>query len=237
MLGQRTADDVLSRLRNFLSEQTLSLNGRLPSERALAEQLGASRAEIRKAMAVLESEGQVWRHIGRGTFIGARPVINLHDVEYLGSITSPAQIIDARLAMEPQLARLAALHGTQADFDEMRACNRRARGAKSWSIYEAWDNRLHLAIAQASKNKLLVTLFETLNAVRRSPGWAYARATIEPPTSHSSFAEHEAITAAIEGRNPDLAEQHMRKHLSSVRGLMFGTRKPPAPPPAEPAAR
>ncbi|MCJ8145022.1 FCD domain-containing protein [Ancylobacter sp. A5.8] len=237
MLGHGTADDVLLRLRNFLTEQTLPLNGRLPSERALAEQLGATRAEIRKAMAVLESEGQVWRHIGRGTFIGARPVINLHDVEYLGTITSPAQIIDARLAMEPQLARLAALYGTQADFDEMRACNRRARGAKSWSIYEAWDNRLHVAIAQASKNKLLVMLFETLNAVRRSPGWAYARTAPEPPPAHSSFAEHEAITAAIEGRNPDLAEQCMRKHLGSVRGLMFGTRKLPTPPAAEPPAR
>ncbi|WP_131835244.1 FadR/GntR family transcriptional regulator [Ancylobacter aquaticus] len=207
-------------LRDFVSEQTLPLNGRLPSERALAEQLKISRGEVRKAMAVLEAEGQVWRHIGRGTFIGARPVFNLHDVEYLGSITSPAQIIDARLAIEPQLARLAALNGVQADFAEMTACNRRARGAKSWSVYEAWDNRLHLAIAQASRNKLLIVLFETLNAVRRSPVWGDLRFNPVPPGNHLSFSQHETVCDAIARRDPDQAEIGMRAHLHSVRNRM-----------------
>jgi len=220
MAGRRSENDALPVLRNFVSEQTLPLNGRLPSERALAEQLGFSRGEIRKAMAVLEAEGQVWRHIGRGTFIGARPVFNLHDVQYLGSITSPAQIIDARLAMEPQLARLAALNGVQADFIEMVACNKRARGAKSWSVYEAWDNRLHLAIAQASKNKLLIVLFETLNAVRRSPVWGDVRFNPVPPANHVSFAQHEQICEAIANRDPDQAETCMRAHLNSVRNRM-----------------
>ena len=47
---------------------------------------------------------------GAGTFIGARPVLNLADVAYLGELASPAQVIVARLAIEPELARLAAVH-------------------------------------------------------------------------------------------------------------------------------
>src|ERR1700710_951398 len=124
MVTQLSADPLLL-LRTYLAEQNLALNDRLPAERELSAQLGLTRAALRKAMAVLESEGQVWRQVGRGTFIGARPVLNLAEVKYLSSISSPSQIIDARLTIEPELARLAALRGVDSDFVELRLCNRR----------------------------------------------------------------------------------------------------------------
>lgn len=209
--------ETLNRLRGFLGEQTLTLNGRLPPERKLAAVLDVSRSDLRKALAVLEAEGQVWRHVGRGTFLGARPVLNLDDVAYLASVTSPAHIIDARLSVEPQLCRLATLHATDADFEEMRRCNRRCREAKNWRAYEAWDNKFHYAIATATKNTLLMVLYDTLNAVRRSPAWEDIRHTDRPPQDHPSFGEHDGICDAIERRDPNLADERMRFHIISVR--------------------
>ena len=81
-----------------------------------------TRGELRKALAELEKDGLIWRHVGRGTFIGARPVLNLADVAYLGELASPAQVIAARLVIEPELARLAAIYATRSDFDEIQAC-------------------------------------------------------------------------------------------------------------------
>lgn len=211
------ADDVLPRLRVFLGEQSLALNDRLPPERALSCQLGVTRTSLRKALAVLESEGQVWRHVGRGTFIGARPLLNLEEVQYLGSISSPFQIIDARLAMEPELAALAALRAVEADLSELRLCHRRCREAKLWRVFEAWDNRFHYAISVATKNKLLMTLFETLNAVRRTVAWQTIRTGAGPPRNYSTFAEHDAICEAITNRDPRAASRSMHEHLSSVR--------------------
>jgi DNA-binding FadR family transcriptional regulator len=219
-----TADPLL-RLRAFLGAQSLPLNARLPPERDLSRALGLTRAALRKAMAVLESEGQVWRHVGRGTFIGARPVLNLQEVQYLGSITSPYQIIDARVAIEPELASLAAQRGMATDFAELALCNRRCREAKLWRVFESWDNRFHYAIAAATKNKLLMTLFETLNAVRRSLVWRTVRTGPAPPPSYSTFIEHDAIHAAIAGRDPRAAADCMRRHLDSVRTRLV------APPP------
>ena len=46
----------LETLRDFLRNQELPLNGRLPPERTLCEQLGMSRAKLRKALAQLEAE-------------------------------------------------------------------------------------------------------------------------------------------------------------------------------------
>lgn len=210
-------DDPLIRLRAYLSAQDLSLNDRLPPERELCSELGLTRAALRKAMAVLESEGQVWRQVGRGTFIGARPVLNLAEVKYLSSISSPTQIIDARLIIEPELARLAALHAIAKDFSELRLSHRRCKEAKSWRVFESWDNRFHYAIAAVTRNKLLMTIFETLNAVRRSITWQTYRDSQSPPASYSTFAEHDEIVDAILGREPNLAADAMRKHLESVR--------------------
>lgn len=210
-------------LRNFLTEQEFGLNARLPPERELCHALGLSRSHLRKGLAVLEAEGQIWRHVGRGTFIGPRPISNLSDVELLTSLTSPTAVMEARMAIEPQLARLASLHGTQADFSEMRQCNRRCRAAKGWRFYEAWDNSFHRAIATATQNKLMMSLFETLNAVRRSVVWGQLRLTKLPPANHESFREHDAIYDAIASRDPDLAAEGMRNHLKTVRDRVLSS--------------
>ena len=209
--------EVLARLRAYIDNRDMGLNSRLPAERALAGELTTTRGRLRRALAVLESEGQVWRHVGRGTFIGARPVENISDVEYLSGRTSPAEVMEARLAIEPELARLASLHATAADVAEMRRCADKGRAAREWRVYEAWDNLLHRAIAGSTRNTLLVSLFDTLNIVRRATVWGRLRAEKLPPPSHHSFDEHDALIDAIARRDPDEAASRMRGHLAAVR--------------------
>lgn len=214
---------AITALRKFLSEQQLALNGRLPAERQLCSEIGLSRGQLRKALALLEAEGQIWRHVGRGTFVGPRPVINLGDVEFLSDQTSPTEVTEARMAVEPQLARLASLHGTVSNFAEIRRCNRRCQSAREWRVYEAWDNKFHQAIASATYNKVLISLFDTLNIVRRSIVWGQLRSTKLPPADHDSFSEHDAIYDAITGRDPDRAAECMRIHLRSVRDRVLAS--------------
>ena len=204
-------------IKEYIAVERFNHNDRLPPERLLAERFSVSRGDLRKALAELEQDGLIWRHVGRGTFIGARPVLNLADVAYLGELASPSQVIAARLAIEPELARLAAIYGTRSDFDEIQSCNKRCRAATDWRSYEAWDNNLHYAVAKATHNKLLVYLFDILNVVRRSTVWGQTRTNKMPPTDHRSFIEHDAICAAIVARETALASQRMREHLLSVR--------------------
>jgi DNA-binding FadR family transcriptional regulator len=211
----------LALLRAFIAEREFSLNDQLPPERELCAMLSLTRAALRQALDVLEEEGQVWRQVGRGTFIGARPVLNLAEVKFLTSVSSPAQIIDARLSVEPGLARAAASNGLASDLVELRLCHNRCERAGSWQVFEAWDNRFHYAVATATKNKLLMTLFETLNAVRRSQIWRTVRSGAKPPPGHTTFVEHVAILAAITQRDADGAEEAMRRHLYSVRSRLL----------------
>ncbi len=208
---------VVERIKQFILERRLGHNQKLPPEREFCHLLGFSRAELRKALAEMEADGLIWRHVGRGTFIGSRPVHNLGDVDFLRQLANPVQIMDARLAIEPALAALAARDGTASDFDEIRTCNRRCRAAGEWRSYEARDNDFHHAIARATHNKVLLYLFDTVNVVRRSVVWGQARSSEGPAPDHFSFDQHDAILAAIESRDAAQASLLMRTHLRTVR--------------------
>jgi DNA-binding FadR family transcriptional regulator len=211
------ASDLAERIKQLIAEQALGHAERLPPERHFCNQLGVSRSELRKALAEMEADGLIWRHVGRGTFIGARPVHNLDDVTFLGQLANAGQLLDARLAVEPQLARLAAQNATRPDLEAMRSCAERGRTAREWRSYEAWDSNFHQAIAKATHNKLLVHFFETLNAVRRTIVWGQMRTTGRPPADHRSFDEHDAIYAAIAAGDAEGAAEEMAAHLRSVR--------------------
>ena len=213
---------ALTQLRAWLAQKALPPSTRLPPERELAELLGVSRGDLRKALALLERQGELWRHVGKGTFIGARPVAELSSVAAIAAATNPAEVMRARLAVEPELAREAALHATSDDIEEMKLCVAGARSAETWRQYETWDNRLHRAIAEAAHNALLLALFDTLNAVRRAVVWGRLRdEDPHPPADHHSFAEHAAIVAAIEDRDLAAAATRMREHLENVQTLLL----------------
>jgi len=178
-------------------------------------------------LAILEKRGLIWRHVGRGTFVGERPVLNLDDVAYLREQVTPAHVASVRLAIEPELARLAAMHSTAADREEIRTCAAQCYDAPDWRSYEAWDNKLHFAIARGAKNKLFLYYFETLNVVRRSMVWGQPRKTLKPVRNHTSFSEHDQIVQAITDNDHDVAADCMRKHLHSVYGRILASMDEP----------
>ncbi len=121
---------ALTQLRAWLSQTEPAPNAKLPPERELADLLGVSRGELRKALAMLEQQGEVWRHVGKGTFLGARPVAEISSVAAIAAQTNPAEVMRARLAVEPEVAREAALHATAEDIHDLRRCLVGARRAE-----------------------------------------------------------------------------------------------------------
>jgi DNA-binding FadR family transcriptional regulator len=207
---------ALEQMRLWLATGEWALDSRIPPERDLADRLGVSRGVLRLALETLEAEGQLWRHIGRGTFVGPRPPADGPDIAALASRTSPAEIMSTRLILEPNAARIAALNATPAQIAEMRHCLVRTRAARTFQQYVIWDNQLHVSIAAATRNILILSFLETLNAIRRAAIWGRMLEKEPPREDNPSLDERERIVDAIESREAERAAQTMYQHLARV---------------------
>lgn len=193
---------------------------KLPTERALVEQLSAPRGAIRRALEVLEREGVVVRHVGRGTFLTEAAV---HAVRVAPSDTSPAEIMQVRLVLEPPVAALAARVATQADLDRISRCLERGGASNEFEGFELWDAKLHHAIAEAAHNGLLMNMFEVMNTARQLPVWgSLKRRTSTAERRRCYHEEHTAIVDALHDRDPEGAHAAMRRHLENVADNLLG---------------
>src|SRR6056297_2855036 len=113
---------ALTQLRAWLAQRGLPENARLPPERELCTLLGVSRGDLRKALDVLEREGAIWRRVGKGTFLGIPPAEEAWSLTAIVAQCSPAEVMHARIKLEPALAFEAALHATRGHLDDLQRC-------------------------------------------------------------------------------------------------------------------
>lgn len=214
---------ALDALREAICQGGYAPGDRLPPERLLARKLGVSRSALRRGLDALARDGAIRRHVGRGTFIATDPAaVPVHAAD-LSRIVTPHQMMRARLALEPAIAREAALGASGEGLDHLRAARDTAARSASWGAYEVADDAFHRAIARATANPLMLALFDQLNAVRRAVAFGnVVRRSERPPSDHTSFTEHQAIVAAIESRAAEAAHAAMRRHLKSVSDRLFG---------------
>ncbi|MGO4914764.1 FadR/GntR family transcriptional regulator [Pseudogemmobacter sp. W21_MBD1_M6] len=216
--------DPVARVRTYIAEGGFDSGVKLPPERLLIDTLGLTRAALRKAFDVLERDGVIWRHVGKGTFIsdGVPPQSDDASVR-LGRQLTPFRMMRARMAIEPAIAREAAINATGESLLRMTQALSRSRAASTWQAYEVEDDVFHRTVAEASDNLLLLSLFDQLNEVRRAVAWGNVeRRTVHPSPDHTSFEQHDAIAAAISSRDPQRAYDEMRAHLRSVSARLFG---------------
>lgn len=216
--------DPVARLRSYISDGGFTQGVRLPPERHLTDELGMTRATLRKALGALERDGVIWRHVGKGTFIAdGSPQAPSNAMAELGRQLTPFRMMRARMAIEPAIAREAAVNASGDAQMRMQRALERSKAAATWREYEIQDDIFHRTVAEASDNLLLLSLFDQLNGVRRAVTWGnVTRRSALPSPDHSSFAEHDAIAEAIAGRDPVAAYESMRVHLRSVSQRLFG---------------
>ena len=200
---------------------TLRPGSKLPTERDLVERLAAPRSAIRRALAELENQGVINRHVGRGTFLAETAGGN--GASGAPHNTSPAEIMQVRLLLEPQVAGAAARLATQADLDRIVHCLERGGASLDYQGFEEWDAALHHAIARAAHNGLLIGIYDVMNAARALPVWgSLKRRTFTPERRSLYHGDHTAVVEALRDRDPDTAREAMRDHLIRVSDNLLG---------------
>jgi len=204
---------------------------RLPTERDLVRLLGVSRPVIREAMIALEIAGLVEVRSGSGVYVCGRPLpAGSAGQAVVSSETAPFDLFAARLAVEGEVAAVAAENAGPDDLVEMAAAIEQMRlAAQTGRSTKPANERFHLALAAAAKNPILLKVMHVIWAEmpKRGPIWAKldARRQMRP----TRVIEHELILRAVAERDPDNARAATRAHLqAAIKDYLDGDMTDPA---------
>ncbi len=208
-------EDVCDRLIAALPQGLAAANGLLPSERALAEQLGVSRPVVREAVKRLESQGLLEVQHG----VGIRQVDRLHlplnralALRVDNASARLQQSLEVRRTLEPAVARLAALRLKPADLRELRALHQRLIECQSLEQAAEADMAFHHAIARASGNELFVLVLDSIADL----GHESRLATMTQVGVDRAIQQHSAILEALNKHDPQTAFDAMQTHLEQA---------------------
>ena len=222
---RHVADDVVDRLVTAVGLGLYVTGQQLPTERELAVMLGVSRASIREALKKITDAGYLAVRRGRfgGYFVRASwgPTSANHVRRHLvANWAEFEQIFDTRNLIEPLIASTAALRRTTRDIQAMDTALQAYLDAPDHDASRRADASLHLAVAEATRNPMLVKLSLDLRAkITLNLG-------AEPYTDEArriAIGQHrELVVAVSEGRSDaaaDIAARHFQLSENIIRKL------------------
>lgn len=221
--------DATANLRDTLLEnlksRTWRAGHRIPTERALSEQFGLSRSTVRRVLLDFKRRRLITQTVGSGTYVAEQVHEALAELAPNGTAqsTSPAELMSARLVLEPALIEMVIGNATAADFARMDDCNHHAEAATTLEEFERWDAALHEAIAEAAHNNFIAGIFRLMNEVRSQSEWGMLKRRSATPERRLEYQqEHRALVAALRDRDVERARALCLAHLVHVRTNMLG---------------
>lgn len=212
---EKVYEAAMNQLVSLIEDGTFSAGDRLPTERALAEQLGISRASVRQALTGLAAMGLVESRPGDGTYVTERRT----DFTWRIDAASALEILEGRRAIESGTARLAAQRRTQRELTALREIVATMDEQVDDGVHPVdTDREFHRAIAVAAHNPVLLQAMEALAQQMSGPAWhrikLWGLRGVEQTARIQD--QHRRIFAAIEAADADLAETLMKEHIDRI---------------------
>jgi GntR family transcriptional repressor for pyruvate dehydrogenase complex len=183
---------------------------RLPAERLIAEQVGASRPSVREAISALHIVGIIERHPGDGNYISANLLfddLSLEATTILEQSDSPYEILQARKVVETGSVRLAIKEASNEDIKNITSVweeRSRVGLAGDYQAYIKLGKKLHLAIAEATKNRIIISIVDRLLDISGQPLWQNMRRLYyqrDPERIEQMLDIHDRIVRALQQRD------------------------------------
>jgi GntR family uxuAB operon transcriptional repressor len=218
----RGAAGIAAYLRKAILDGAYLYGEKLPAERRLAAALSSSRTTVREALRLLEQSNFITRRVGSGTFVTYLPDAVDDDV---AEITSPLELIEVRLAVEPHLMRLATINATAKDIERLRDVLARLESSRGDANYfTKWDRQFHQLLADATRNPLMSSVYRHINHVRGHAQWNAMKDKILSPQRIESYnRQHRELYQALRTRNADTAVRVITRHLRDARRDLLAT--------------
>lgn len=205
-------EEVCARIASEIRDEGSGHDGWLPPERTLAERLGVSRPVVREATKRLEQQGLVEVRHG----VGTKVVDKLHKpLNHALSLLLPddqerlRQLVQVRLMLEPENARLAATQATPTQLKTLHQTVHDLQHATTAEAAIVADMAFHRAVATASGNQISALLLHSLSDLLHSSlsrGYSLT-------STVNAVQQHTQVLQAIEAKDAASAAAAMRSHL------------------------
>ena len=230
----KSCDVLAGRLRTQILGGAFAPGEPLPAERDLVAETGLSRGSVREALRILEAEGLLQTRPGRyGGSVVCLPTADLF-ARQVGSFAkgrgvSFDTLIEAREALEPTLAELAARHRGEADLRELDRIDARMEAAIEGDLqaFLAANVEWHQAVAEASGNDLLAAFIRSIAGLIRE-------STLEEHVTSNALrrlvlSAHRRVADAIRAKDAGAARRRMERHVKAYSTTIAEERVRPAP--------
>lgn len=214
------ASSIAEQILGQITNGSIPVGARLPSEEVLARDFGVSRPTVREALAALQFAGHVESRRGSGTVVISNEPAP-HDLERppLGSLAEAVDLLETRILIEPQALAAAA---SNPDRQALRAARELIGGmhlaVDDPELHATTDIRVHRALLAVCRNAflrdaatdLLDLAIDPMMLTARTKAWASS----ELP--HRWADQHDVVWMAIANGDRHGAQVGSLAHLASV---------------------
>lgn len=222
--NEKIYQQVISQIQNMILEGKLKTGDKLMSERELSQRMGVSRTSIREALRVLETMGIIESRQGEGNFICNKiesSLIQPLSMMFTLNNGSYEDIIELRRIVELEAVKLAAIRGTEEEFEDLKIITQRLMGNDKICNKAEIDKEIHYKITCMSKNFLIKSLYNIslnlledfiVNSRQKIVEYYHEEETVN--------IQHKKICEAITSRDTENAYKYMKEHLDLVKITM-----------------
>jgi len=214
MISNKTNCDLAAeQLNDLIFNGQYAPKSKLPNESDLAKMFGVGRGAVREALKGLQASGVVTSTAGKGTFVTENALSCIQLSRFSKMIVSANEtkdLVELRFALEPELARLAAMRREGRDLKEMQRCITAMKRSETKNDLLYHGANFHLALCKATYNSMMIFLHYSITMqllrLRRMD-------FLSIDVYKRGIDAHQEILDAIQAADPELAKEKMRQHI------------------------
>jgi len=214
---ESTLEVIVQQIKNQIKKGILKPGEKLPSERELASLLGVSRTSVREAIKALSFSGYLEVIQGKGTYI--LEIATQYDeiVNFFSEFSNYSldYLMEARIMLEGEFARLAAANASQEEIDVIERVFNEICNSKDTNTFFVKDLQFHLTIAKATHNPIMNGLMKIIVEMLYKETQKIIE--ISEDTRENTIETTRDLVQAIKQRDAEKAKELMSEHIRNIR--------------------
>lgn len=218
--SKKVSEKVAEQIEQWVLSGSVGPGDKLPSVREICDMFQVGRSAVRDAISTLKGKGIVEVRQGEGAFICQMQTSKIFEDLLFLKGTDIDELYSVRKILEISTAEMAALHRNEADLDNMYNALYGLEKTDKMNSWEA-DYTFHIAIAEATKNRVIVQLMQTIATImKKALVGCHQIISTDTEVSETILQQHLLIYEAIKEGKPQKARESMLLHLTYVEGLL-----------------